>query len=95
MAEMMLEQFGRIVRSSEQYPVDFDQAWQWVGYSNKANALRILQSKFEAGTDYSSLLMNRSDGNPGKPYTAYFLTVDCFKSFCMMAGTEKGKEETV
>jgi hypothetical protein len=42
--------------------------------------------------DYSSILMNRSDGKPGKPRDGYMLTVDCFKAFCMMAGTEKGKE---
>jgi phage anti-repressor protein len=93
MNEIVLkDQFSRIVESQEPYPVDFDQAWQWIGYSNKANALRTLQANFEAETDYSSILMNRSDGKPGKPYNAYFLTVDCFKSFCMMAGTEKGKE---
>jgi phage anti-repressor protein len=81
-----------IAQSIDPYPVDFDEAWQWVEYSNKANALRTLQDNFEEGPDYSSKKRNRSDGKPGKPYNAYFLTADCFKAFCMMAGTRKGKE---
>jgi phage anti-repressor protein len=86
------ERFEGIVKSTERFPVDFDEAWQWVGYSTKGNALRVLQTNFESENDYLSILINRSDGKPGKPYTAYSLTTDCFKSFCMMAETEKGKE---
>jgi len=89
----LLEQpFKIITQSSEQYPVDFDDAWQWVGYTRKDNALKVLIDGFDKEQDYSLILRNRSDGKPGKPYNAYFLTVDCFKSFCMMAGTERGKE---
>jgi phage anti-repressor protein len=86
------EQFEKIAQSTEKFPVDFDKAWQWVEYSNKANALRILQGNFKAETDYSSVLRNRSDGKPGKPYKAYYLTIYCFESFCMLAQTDKGKE---
>jgi phage anti-repressor protein len=89
---MLLDQFSKIAESPEPYPVDFDTAWQWVGYTRKDVALRALQSSFEEEMDYSTLKRNRSDGKPGKPYNAYFLTVDCFKAFCMMAGTDKGKE---
>jgi phage anti-repressor protein len=123
MAEMMLKHFKGIVRSTERYPVDFDQAWQWVGYARKDYALDTLKTNFKKGLDYSGLDRNRSDGEEGsrgqgenlifrskqenqdQPFahggkregagrkaTAYFLTVDCFKSFCMMAGTDKGKE---
>jgi hypothetical protein len=30
-----------IAQSSEAFPVDFDLAWQWIGYSTKGNALRF------------------------------------------------------
>jgi phage anti-repressor protein len=86
------ERFEAVAQSSEEFPIDFDDAWQWIGYSTKGNALRVLQDNFDGGTDYLSKLINRSDGKPGKSYRAYFLAVDCFKSFCMVAGTEKGKE---
>jgi phage anti-repressor protein len=81
-----------VAKSSSRFPVDFDLAWEWVGYSRKDSALEALKSNFEAKIDYSTFSRNRSDGKSGKPYTVYMLTVDCFKAFCMMARTEKGKE---
>ena len=81
--------FEGLVRSEERYPIDFDDAWQWVGYSRKDHALEVLLKDFEEGQDFSRIL-GKSTG--GRPAENYFLTIDCFKSFCMMAGTERGKE---
>jgi hypothetical protein len=118
MAEIMLEQFGQIARSTKQYPVDFDQAWQWIGYSRKDHALETLKANFEEGMDFDSrrsgnqisvsdenLIFpnsreNQVSGNShggkreraGRRAIAYALSIDCFKSFCMMAGTDKGRE---
>jgi phage anti-repressor protein len=89
MSEILLEQFGQIVRSTEQYPVDFDRAWQWVGYASKQKGLDSLKRNFEEEIDFST---TRLKSTGGRPTDGYFLTVDCFKVFCMMAGTEKGKE---
>ena len=83
------QRFEMIVQSNEAYPVDFDEAWQWIGYTLKANALRVLLDNFEAELYFSSILMKSTGGRPSH---RYFLTVDCFKAFCMMAGTERGKE---
>jgi phage anti-repressor protein len=81
--------FAAIVRSTDQYPVDFDQAWQWVGYTRKDHALETIKANFEEPQDFSRII-GKSTG--GRPAEGYFLTTDCFKAFCMMAGTEKGKE---
>jgi phage anti-repressor protein len=83
------ERLEMVAKSIDLYPVDFDDAWQWVGYSRKDNALETLKANFEEGTDFSGL-KRKSTG--GRPSDAYFLTTDCFKAFCMMAGTQKGKE---
>jgi phage anti-repressor protein len=89
-------QLMTIARSAEQYPVDFDQAWQWVGYARKDSALRALKESFIEGIDFNlhNNVEVRFEGGREvrRPFDTYFLTVDCFKSFCMMAGTEKGKE---
>jgi phage anti-repressor protein len=84
------DQVAALVRSPEQYPIHFDAAWQWAGYSNKANALRNLKSSFEETVDFSSTVMKNPQA--GRPSISYALTNDCFKMFCMMAGTDKGKE---
>jgi phage anti-repressor protein len=86
---VLRDHFSRIVESPEPYPVDFDQAWQWVEYSTKQKAREALERNFEEGQDFLTTRLKSTGGRPGD---GYFLTVDCFKSFCMMAGTEKGKE---
>jgi phage anti-repressor protein len=83
------ERFEGIAQSTEEFPVDFNDAWQWVGYSTKQKGLNMLTTNFEEGIDF---LTARLKSTGGRPAEGYYLAVDCFKSFCMMAGTEKGKE---
>jgi phage anti-repressor protein len=116
-------QLEKIAQSTDLYPVDFDEAWQWMGYSRKDAALRVLQDNFEEGTEYTSLnrkvkrkdLISLNIVEPNKTNkepsilvpqncgtkqkrggdtrsVKIKLTTDCFKAFCMMAGTQKGKE---
>ena len=66
--------------SSDRFPVDFDDAWVWLGYSRKDNALRaFLSMEFEAETDFAILLINEgnSEASEGRPSQDYRLTVDC------------------
>jgi hypothetical protein len=53
-----------VARSTEPYPVDFDEAWRWVGYARKDSALRTLQENFEEGTDFC-LLHNKVEQKAG------------------------------
>ncbi|MGL5720029.1 MAG: hypothetical protein ACRCYP_04480 [Alphaproteobacteria bacterium] len=75
-----------------QFPVDFEDAWRIAGYSKKANAKKKLvavSSDLEKGVDYCSNWSNRpTEGGSEELIT---LTTDCFKHFCLMARTEKGK----
>ena len=111
------ERFEVIAQSVEQYPIDFDEAWQWIGYAKKQNAVDLLLGNFEVGFDFcllqktskteigdknKNLIFTPKSKNQvnhggtregaGRPSHDYHLTTDCFKSFCMMAGTERGKE---
>ena len=79
-----------LLQSSEEFPVDFDDAWQWIGYSRKSDAKKVLEVNFDKGSDFCGDF--RKNNFRGRPLEKIFLTIDCFKSFCMMAGTEKGKE---
>lgn len=100
--------FQAIAQSEKPYPVNFDDAWQWVGYARKDSALRAIQENFEEGLDFSTIKGKSTGGKAGsfdstlmwnqtgqggdRRSVKYFLTTDCFKAFCMMAGTEKGRE---
>nr|WP_290224205.1 hypothetical protein [Trichocoleus desertorum] len=79
-----------LVRSADPFPIDFDDAWQWVGYSSKQKAKNKLLNHFEEGIDFLTKRLKNSQG--GRPSELIQLTIDCFKSFGMMAGTDKGKE---
>lgn len=91
--------FG-LLRSTDEFPVDFDDAWRWIGYSTKGNAKRLLEEDFEKDLDYEipseqgGQVFIKNDKNPkgGRPVVEIRMTVACFKEFCMAARTPEGKE---
>ncbi len=78
------------------FPIDFDDVWEMAGYTRKDNAKRALvESGYEIGIDFN-ILKTEEVQKEGKRKVKrlsenIFLTVDCFKAFCMMARTEEGK----
>lgn len=76
--------------SEKPFPIDFDDAWRWIGYSEKGKAKRaLLNAGFAENVDFLPILAKSSGGRPAEKI---YLTVECFKMFCMMAGTLKGRE---
>ncbi|MEH2029297.1 MAG: hypothetical protein V7K67_06385 [Nostoc sp.] len=78
-----------LYQSSEPFPVDLDNAWRWLGYTRIDSCLDTLKNNFEQGIDFSGY--SRKTPNGGRPKNCIILTIDCFKSLGMMAGTEQGK----
>ncbi len=82
-----------IAESQDEYPADFDDVWVWIGYSRKDNAKTKLVKDFVEDMDYR--LLNIQKPVPQGGYVTeqkIYLTVDCFKHFCVMAGTPEGKQ---
>ena len=52
--------FEIIAQSGERYPVDFDEAWQWIGYARKEDAVNLLLGNFYEDLDYVCFALNRS-----------------------------------
>lgn len=80
--------------SEEQFPVDFDLAWQWLGYSEKSKGKRSLMSRgFEEGVDFELAISGELRPQGGySDRERISLTVDCLKNWAMMSGTSQGKE---
>jgi phage anti-repressor protein len=79
--------------SDEEFPINFEDAWRWVQYSTKQKGKDRLIADFKLGTDY--VLLNQKveqSGRGGHNRQTILLTSDCFKQFCMMANTSRGKE---
>ena len=79
-----------LYNSEDPFPIDFDDAWQWIGYSEKRAALKVLKNNFSENVDF--LYKGTKSKTGGRPSEWVTLTVDCFKSLAMMAGTAKGRE---
>ena len=82
-----------LYESTENFPVDFDDAWQWLGYAKKQNAKDKLIRNFDDGLDFRITQMRetKQDGTFSHSYEKIELTIDCFKSLGMMVGTEQGR----
>ncbi len=79
------------LQKSIPYPVDFNAAIDWLDYARKDVAqAAFLKCGFSEGIDYQSVTSRTVAG--GTPRQDIKLTIDCFKMWGMMAGTEKGKE---
>lgn len=76
--------------ASNPFVVDFDNAWRWIGWPKKQHGKEVLLNNFVEEVDFLRLGVKTSTG--GRPSQSIWLTVDCFKSLGMMAGTQKGKE---
>lgn len=80
--------FG-LLKSTDDFVVDLDDAWKWIGWREKRDAKDVLIRNFEEGVDFSGFGTKSPSG--GRPSEWILLTIDCFKSLAMMAGTSQGK----
>ena len=78
------EQAIALYESSEEFPVDFDKAWQWLGYSSKQKCKDKLTRNFDCGIDFTSVIqmVECADGKGSSRREKISLTVDCL--FCSL-----------
>jgi phage anti-repressor protein len=89
-----------LLDSSEPFPVDFDRAWEWLGFSRRDNAkASLFDCGFIEKNDF--LIVKGSDNHAGlspkekgvlSKKEAIWLTIDCFKTWGMMTRSEQGKQ---
>lgn len=80
-------------KSENPYPVDFEEAWQWLDYSSKGKAKRLLTKNFIENEHYIFALPigQAKNGRGGHNRESIFLSKDCFKDMAMLAETAQGK----
>lgn len=81
-----------LLESQEDFPIDFDDAWRWLGFSTKQKALEKLKAHHIEGLEFLTVGLKTSSKKGGRPSEHILLTTDCLKTMGMMAGTEKGRE---
>jgi phage anti-repressor protein len=79
------------------FVIDFDDVWEWLGFTRKDNAKRIMTKNFEEDVHYKIALLNleeqksHEENRGGHNKETIMMTVNTFKDFCMLANTEKSK----
>jgi hypothetical protein len=78
------------------FVIDMDDVWQWLGFGQKVNAKRVLEKNFSINIDYKLLLCqpakqtNGTKGGHNKE--TFMLNINTFKKFCLKAETKKADE---
>lgn len=78
------------------FVIDLDKVWRWLGFQSKYNAKRLLEKYFILEKDYKLLLRlsaeQKDDTRGGHNKEIIMLNVETFKKFCLKAGTKKADE---
>jgi phage anti-repressor protein len=78
------------------FVIDLDNVWEWLGFGQKVNAKRVLEKNFIINKDYKLLLCqlakqtNGTKGGHNKE--TFMLNIETFKKFCLKSGTKKADE---
>lgn len=93
MTDFNFENVLVIYQSTDAFPVSFELGWEWLLFSRKDSAKRSFEScGFVEGTDFIRFHQNVESGAVTRELEFIQMTIDCFKSWAMMVGTERGKE---
>ncbi|EAY29855.1 hypothetical protein [Microscilla marina] len=88
----LMNEITLYLQSHQAFPVDFDAFWQWCGFARKDSAKRTLEKNFTQSVDYQVFHSDVENPKGGRPAAMICLSIDCAKSFAMLAQTEKGRE---
>jgi len=87
------------------YVINLDNIWQWLGFQQKYHAKNLLQKHFVVNKDYKFLVTQtgeqsfapevagaKKENRGGHNKDIIMLNIETFKKFCLKAGTKKADE---
>ena len=79
----------------DEFIIDLDNIWKWLGFQSKFNSKRLLETQFIINKDYT-LLSPTAKQSPhikgGHNKETFMLNINTFKKYCLKAGTKKADE---
>ena len=82
--------------SKNDFVIDLDNVWKWLGFSQKYHAKYLLEKQFIIDNDYKMFAPEASVAKKnvrgGHNKEIIMLNVDTFKKICLKAGTKKADE---
>lgn len=81
---------------TEDFVIDLDNIWKWLGFQQKYNAKVVLEKNFILDKDYKISLMNtqvqKKDQRGGHNKQTIMMTIKTFKLLCIKSETKKADE---
>jgi hypothetical protein len=91
---------------NKDFVIDLDDIWKWLGFKQKNNAKILLEKNFINDKDYLTFVatkvkhesnnsdekIKKEENRGGHNKQIFMMTIDCFKKFCLKAGTKKAEE---
>ena len=81
---------------NEDFIIDLDEIWKWLGFSQKIRAKELLQKHFKQDLEYKILLSStreqKEENRGGKNKEIIMLTIKTFKKLCLKANTSKADQ---
>jgi regulator of replication initiation timing len=82
--------------NKDDFVVDLDKIWKWLGFYQKDNAKHLLEKQFKLDYDYKYFAPDASGakkkGSGGHNVKKIMLTIKTFKSFCLKACTKRADQ---
>jgi len=82
--------------SQNDFVIDLDDVWKWLGFSKKQKAKVLLEKQFIINKDYKKLLNQQvkqiAITHGGHNREIFMLNIETFKRFCLKTGTKKADE---
>ena len=93
--QMFIASFYCYLHYKNEFVIDLDDIWKWLGFQSKFNSKRLLETHFINDIDYILLLATAkqtSKTQGGHNKETFMLNVRTFKKFCLKAGTKKADQ---
>jgi hypothetical protein len=80
----------------EDFVIDLDNVWKWIGFSTKQKAKMLLEKHFVNDDDYKFMLNHQvkqdTQTHGGHNKETILMNIRTFKLFCLKAGTKKAEQ---
>lgn len=78
------------------FVIDLDDIWKWLGFNQKFNAKRVLEKNFTLNKDYINLVLKLEEQDKkkhgGNNKETVMMNVKTFKLLCLKSGTKKADQ---
>jgi hypothetical protein len=93
--QIFIASFYCYLNYQNEFIIDLDNIWKWLGFQSKFNSKRLLETQFIINKDYILLIPTAKQSTHikgGHNKETFMLNIKTFKKFCLKAGTKKADE---